>query len=90
MLNFLKAKSSSFSGMQVSVLLYESCALGDAQRHYYIGTGHASSACSGLPLCPDSSSEEPQLLALAPLGPSHQNYLCHIIHAYIDTYILYN
>ena len=27
--------------MQVSVLLYESCALGDAQRHYYIDTGHA-------------------------------------------------
>ena len=29
--------------MQVSVLLYESCALGDAQRHYYIGTELVSS-----------------------------------------------
>ena len=34
-------------------------------------------------LCPDSSRGEPQLLALAQLGPSHQNYSCHI-HAYID------
>ena len=65
------------SGMQVSILLYGSCALEHAQRHCYIALGHAWKHISYqliwllLPAHPSiwtgalASREEPQLLDLA-------------------------
>ena len=69
-------KEWSLSGMQVSILLYGFCALGDAQTHCYIALGHAwkhiiyQLICLLLPAQPSlwtgalASRVEPQLLGL--------------------------